>query len=204
VLVGHLTSYAGREDVTVLALPRGGAPVAHPIALALRAPLDVLAVRKLGVPGHEELAMGAIAAGGIRVLNDDVIHGLSITPDVVEAVTGAELVRLAAQEDRFGPDRLRAPIAGRVVILVDDGLATGSTMEAAVASARRAGAAGLVVAVPVGAAPTLTRLRHLADDLVCPATPTPFGAVGLAYADFSPVTDDDVVNLLIAGRGPGW
>jgi putative phosphoribosyl transferase len=196
VLAGRLADYADRHDVTVLALPRGGVPVALPIARALAAPLDILAVRKLGVPGHEELAMGAVAVGGVRVLNRDLISRLGIDSLTVDAATRSERQRLADQQDRFQGDRPPAPRAGRLVILVDDGLATGSTMEAAIASCRRAGAAGIVVAVPVGAPTTVAHLATLADEVVCPETPAAFRAVGLAYADFSPVDDDEVVALL--------
>ena len=195
-LAHYLIGYAGREDVTVLALPRGGVPVAYPIAVSLAAPLDVLGVCKLGVPGHEELAMGAIASGGVRVLNDDVIEGFAIRPDVIEMATESASARLAGQESRFGLAGPRAPIAGRVVILVDDGLATGSTMEAAVAAARQGGATRIIVAVPVGALSSVARLRYLVDEVVCPVMPSPFRAVGLAYEDFSAVPDEDVVWLL--------
>ena len=197
----RLAEYA-RSEVAVLALPRGGVPVAYPVARVLDVALDILPVRKLGVPGHEELAMGAVASGGVRVLNDDVVSRLGIDSATIEAVTRAEWARLADQE-RFRGSRPPAPMEGRTVILVDDGLATGSTMEAAIAACRKAGVAGIVVAVPVGAPPTVTYLAGLADEVVCPLTPARFRAVGLAYGDFSPVDEDEVRMLLDAAIGPG-
>ena len=196
VLASHLTPDAAPEPVTVLALPRGGVPVAFPVARAFHAPLDILAVRKLGVPGHEELAMGAVAAGGVRVLNSDVINGLGIGDQTLDEVTRVESRRLVDQEARLRAGRQPAAIDGRTIVLVDDGLATGSTMRAAIASAREQGAATVVVGVPVGAASSVASLRTLADQVVCPATPPFFRAVGLAYLDFSEVSDDDVRSLL--------
>jgi predicted phosphoribosyltransferase len=201
VLAQRLVRYV-HADVTVLALPRGGVPVAYPVARALGASLDILAVRKLGVPGHEELAMGAVASGGVRVLNDDVVSRLGIDAATIEAVTRAERARLADQE-RFRGSRAPAPREGRTVILVDDGLATGSTMEAAIASCRKADVAGIVVAVPVGAPSTVAYLAGLADEVVCPHTPERFRAVGLAYGDFSPVDDEEVRVLLSGVTRPG-
>jgi predicted phosphoribosyltransferase len=196
VLASHLTPDAAPEPVTVLALPRGGVPVAFPVARALHAPLDILAVRKLGVPGHEELAMGAVAAGGVRVVNGDVVDGLGIDDHTLDEVTAVESRRLVDQEARLRSGRQPAAMAGRTVVLVDDGLATGSTMRAAIASARKQGAALVVVGVPVGAASSVAALRTVADQVVCPATPPFFRAVGLAYLDFSEVSDDDVRSLL--------
>jgi predicted phosphoribosyltransferase len=187
---------AAPEPVTVLALPRGGVPVAFPVARAFHAPLDILAVRKLGVPGHEELAMGAVAAGGVRVLNSDVIQGLGIADQTLDEVTRVESRRLVDQEARLRAGRRPAAIEARTIVLVDDGLATGSTMRAAIGSARKQGAATVVVGVPVGAASSVAALRTLADEVVCPATPPFFRAVGLAYLDFSEVSDDDVRSLL--------
>ena len=196
VLASHLTADAAPGPVTVLALPRGGVPVAFPVARAFHAPLDILAVRKLGVPGHEELAMGAVAAGGVRVLNSDVINGLGIGDQTLDEVTRVESRRLVDQEARLRAGRQPAAIDGRTIVLVDDGLATGSTMRAAIASAREQGAATVVVGVPVGAASSVASLQTLADQVVCPATPPFFRAVGLAYLDFSEVSDDDVRSLL--------
>ena len=196
VLASHLTADAAPGPVTVLALPRGGVPVAFPVARAFHAPRDILAVRKLGVPGHEELAMGAVAAGDVRVLNSDVIDGLGIAEQTLDEVTRVESRRLVDQEARLRAGRQPAAIDGRTIVLVDDGLATGSTMRAAIASAREQGAATVVVGVPVGAASSVASLRTLADQVVCPATPPFFRAVGLAYLDFSEVSDDDVRSLL--------
>jgi predicted phosphoribosyltransferase len=203
-LAGLLAAYAHRHDVTVLALPRGGVPVAHPVARALDAPLDILAVRKLGVPGHEELAMGAIAAGGVRVVNADVVTHLAISDATMAVVTEMEQVRLAEQEARFRRDRPPAPRGGRHLVLVDDGLATGATMEAAILSCRQAGASAVVVAVPVGPPATVAHMATLADVVVCPMQPARFVAVGSAYRDFSPVDDDEVVSLLDSGAPRRW
>jgi predicted phosphoribosyltransferase len=195
-LAHELQQYAGRPDVVVLALPRGGVPVAAPVAKALGVPLDVIAVRKLGVPGHEELAMGAISAGDVRILNPEVVDGLGIDQETVDQVTRAEQRSLATQEERFRAGRPAVPIAGKTVILVDDGLATGSTMRAAITAARKQGARRVVVAVPVGAAATVAALAAIADEVICPAMPYPFRAVGLAYRDFAPVSDAEVRSLL--------
>ena len=203
VLASHLTPDAAPEPVTVLALPRGGVPVAFPVARAFHAPLDILAVRKLGVPGHEELAMGAVAAGGVRVLNSDVINGLGIGDQTLDEVTRVESRRLVDQEARLRAGRQPGAIEGRTIVLVDDGLATGSTMRAAIASAREQGAATVVVGVPVGAASSVASLRTLADQVVCPATPPFFRAVGLAYLDFSEVSDADVRALLAKADADG-
>jgi predicted phosphoribosyltransferase len=195
-LAGKLTGYADRPDVLVLALPRGGVPVAFEVASALHAPLDVFLVRKLGVPGHEELAMGAIASGGVRVLNEDVVRALRIPGDVLEAVAEAEQAELERRERIYRGDRPPPDVRGRTVILVDDGLATGSTMRAAVAALRRQGPARIVVAVPVGAPETCAEFEREADEVVCARTPEPFYAVGLWYGDFSQTTDEEVHELL--------
>jgi predicted phosphoribosyltransferase len=195
-LAARLRAYAGRPDVLVLALPRGGVPVAYEVARALHAPLDVFLVRKLGLPGHEELAMGAIATGGVRVLNEQVVQGLGVPDEVIDEVTGAELRELQRREREYRDDRPAPDVRGRTVILVDDGLATGSTMRAAAAALRRLGPARVVVAVPVGAAATCAELQEVADAVVCAATPEPFYAVGMWYEDFSQTTDDEVRELL--------
>ena len=195
-LAAHLRKHAGRSDVLVLALPRGGVPVAFEVAEALGAPLDLFLVRKLGTPGHRELAMGAIASGDVRVLNDDVLGSIAVPQTAIEAVTRAELMELERRERAYRDGRPPVPIDGRVVILVDDGLATGSTMRAAVLAVRRLHPARVVVAVPVGARETCRELRELADDVVCAFTPEPFRAVGLWYADFSQTTDAEVRQLL--------
>lgn len=196
LLAAKLQAYAGRPDVLVLALPRGGVPVAFEVAQALRAPLDVLVVRKLGVPGHEELAMGAIATGGVRVLNDDMVSELGIpkwTIDAVAAEEGRELQR----RDRLYRDDAPAPqVSGRVVILIDDGLATGSTMRAAVAAVRQLKPARVIVAAPVAAAETCAEFHSIADEVVCAFIPDRFYAVGRWYADFSQTTDEEVRCLL--------
>jgi putative phosphoribosyl transferase len=195
-LAEKLVEYAGNPDVLVLALPRGGVPVAFEVAQALEAPLDVFVVRKLGVPGHEELAMGAVASGGAWVLNDDVVQQLSIPNHVIRAVAAQELRELARRERLYRDDRPPPDVQGRTVILVDDGLATGSTMRAAVAALRRLGPARLIVAVPVAAASTCAELCHEVDDCICVITPDPFYAVGVWYEDFSQTTDQQVRDLL--------
>lgn len=196
LLAERLIAYAGRPDILVLALPRGGVPVAYEVARALGAPLDVFVVRKLGIPGHEELAMGAIASGGVRVLNDDVVQALHIPERVIEAVAARELRELERRERAYRGDRPAPDVRDRTVILVDDGLATGSTMRAAVAALRRLGPARIVVAVPTAAPSTCEEFRREADECICQITPEPFHAVGLWYQDFSQTTDDEVRDLL--------
>jgi predicted phosphoribosyltransferase len=195
-LAAKLTAYTDRPDVLVLALPRGGVPVAYEVAQALRAPLDVFLVRKLGVPGHEELAMGAIATGGVLVLNDEVVQGLRIPPHVIEAVAAQEQQELARRERLYRSDRPPPEVSGRTVILIDDGLATGATMRAAAAALRQQQPARLVIAVPIAAPSTCEELRDEADEIICAVTPEPFYAVGLWYEDFSPTTDEEVRDLL--------
>jgi len=195
-LATKLSAYAGRPGVVALALPRGGVPVAFEVARALDAPLDVFLVRKLGVPGHEELALGAIASGGVRVLNAEVVRALDITPGTIEVVTTRETEELARRESAYRDDRPPPEVTGRTVILVDDGLATGATMRAAVAALRAEGAARLVVAVPVAAPDTCDAFRVEVDEIVCMVTPEPFYAVGLWYADFTPTADAEVHDLL--------
>jgi predicted phosphoribosyltransferase len=182
--------------VSVLALPRGGVPVALEVARALDAPLDVFVVRKLGLPGHEELAMGAIATGGVRVLNREVIDVHGVPPALIAAVGARENEELRRRERRYRGQRPPPDVRGRTVILVDDGLATGSTMRAAVLALRRLEPARIVVAVPVGDATTCEEFAADADEVVCARTPEPFGAVGLWYDDFSQTTDEEVRELL--------
>jgi len=201
-LAARLTDYAGRDDVLVLALPRGGVPVGYEVARALGAPLDVFLVRKLGVPGREELAMGAIASGGIRVLNEDVVRALGIPPAVIDQVAAEEEVELGRREREYRDARPAPDVAGRAVLLVDDGLATGSTMRAAVLALRERGPAEVVVAVPVGAPETCEAMNEVADATVCAHMPDQFAAVGLWYADFSQTTDEEVRQLLAAAAGP--
>lgn len=200
LLGGELVQFADRRDVVVLALPRGGVPVAFEVAKALRAPLDVFVVRKLGLPGHAELAMGAIASGGVRVMSEDVLTWYRPSDAAIEAVTRAERAELERRERAYRSDRLPLAIEGKTVILVDDGLATGSTMRAAVLAARRFRPARVIVAVPVGAAETCEALRTVADDVVCPVMPYPFSAVGLWYVDFSQTSDDEVRHLISVQR----
>src|SRR5437016_5633987 len=196
LLAAKLRAYANRPDVVVLALPRGGVPVAFEVARALAAPLDIFLVRKLGVPGHEELAMGAIASGGVRVLNPDVVAGLDIPEHVVGSVAASELRELERRERAYRDDRPPVEAQGKLVILVDDGLATGSTMRAAAAALRRKSPRRLVVGVPVAAPGTCDALQDEVDEIVCAITPEPFYAVGLWYADFRQTTDDEVRQLL--------
>jgi erythromycin esterase-like protein/predicted phosphoribosyltransferase len=204
-LATSLASYAGRADVVVLALPRGGVPVAYEVAQRLGAPLDVFLVRKLGVPGHEELAMGAISEGGVEVLSEDLIRDLGVPHAVVQQVAVRERLELDRRDTLFRGGRGLVPVRGQVVILIDDGLATGSTMQAAVIALKRLEPSRIVVAVPVGAKETCERLGRIADEVVCLQTPEPFQAVGLWYQTFTQTTDDEVRRLLrAAGRGePG-
>jgi predicted phosphoribosyltransferase len=196
VLASMLKHYAGRPDVLVFGLPRGGVPVAYEVARALHAPLDVFLVRKLGVPGQEELAMGAIATGGVRVLNYDVVNALHIPQHVIESVAAREQRELERRERVYRGDRPPPDLRDRTVILIDDGLATGSTMRAAAAAVRRQQPARIVVAVPVASAITCEDFRREVDELVCVATPEPFYGVGLWYEDFSQLTDEEVRDLL--------
>jgi putative phosphoribosyl transferase len=196
ILASRLGEYAGDPSVIVFGLPRGGVPVAYEVARSLGAPLDVFLVRKLGVPGHRELAMGAIASGGVQVLNRSVIDHLAITVEQVEEVAGQEGKVLADREREYRGHRPPAEISGRTVVLVDDGLATGASMRAAVAAARNQGPERIVVAVPVAARETCAALEAEADKVVCALTPDPFYAVGLWYDDFSQTTDEEVRALL--------
>lgn len=195
-LAARLAGYANRTDVLVLALPRGGVPVAFEVAVALDVPLDVFLVRKLGVPGQPELAMGAIASGGVCVINDDVVDYLKIPDAVIEAVAAEELLELQRRERAYRGDRRLPSLGGNTAILVDDGLATGSTMRAAVVAARKQRPAWIVVAVPVAPVSTLRELRAEADEIVCLARPEPFRAVGGCYRSFPQTTDEEVRDLL--------
>jgi len=195
-----LAAYVNRPGVLVLALPRGGVPVAFEVAEALRAPLDVFVVRKLGVPGREEYAMGALASGGVRVLNEDVVRGLDISEAAVEAVVRSEQQEMERRERVYRDALPPLDARGATVILVDDGLATGSTMLAAVRALRRQQPARIVVAVPTAAAETCEALRSEADEVICATTPEPFRAVGLWYEDFSQTSDDEVRALLARAR----
>lgn len=199
-LAASLSAYAGRPEGIVLALPRGGVPVAYEVARELDVPLDLFIVRKLGVPGHEELAMGAIATGGALVLDEAVVRQLGIREADVRAVMAAEQRELERREKEYRGDRPPPDIAGRTAILVDDGLATGASMRVAVAALKQEHPARIVVAVPIAPPETCDALRREADDVVCAVTPEPFYAVGLWYEDFTQTTDEEVHDLLERAR----
>jgi putative phosphoribosyl transferase len=196
LLASQLTHFADRPNVRILALPRGGVPVALEIAQALKLPLDVFVVRKLGVPGQEELAMGAVASGNVRIVQPHVVQSLRIPQSVIEAVTVEEIRELARRERAFRGDRPSLDVRGHTIILVDDGLATGSTMRAAVAALRLQRPERIIVAVPVAASETCQQLRNEVDEIICLKTPTEFQAVGLWYEDFPQLTDEEVRTLL--------
>jgi predicted phosphoribosyltransferase len=195
-LARQLSEYKGREDVLVLGLPRGGVPVAYEVARKLNAPLDIFLVRKLGLPGQEELAMGAIASGGIRVLNEEVLSALNIPGQIVDAVADREQKELERRERAYRGDRPRANIKGKTAILIDDGLATGSSMRAAVAGLRAQDPARITVAVPTAPIETCEMFEQEVDQVVCVATPQPFFGVGLWYENFEQTTDEEVRSLL--------
>jgi putative phosphoribosyl transferase len=195
-LAEKLEKYAGRDDVIVLGLPRGGVPVAYEVAKRLRVPLDVFIVRKLGVPGFEELAAGAIASGGVRVLNQDVVRVIPYAHEAIEAVTAKETAELQRREEIYREGRPAPELRDKIVILVDDGLATGATMRAAVKALRQRSAAKIVVAVPVGPPDTCEEIAQESDEATCLSTPPFFQAVGQYYDDFSQTSDDDVRELL--------
>jgi putative phosphoribosyl transferase len=201
-LAEKLLNYAGRNDVQVLALPRGGVPVAYEVAKRLGAPLDVFIVRKLGVPGYAELAMGAIASGGTYVLNSDVVRALPNAESLIESVITMESAEIERRERTYRGDRPAPELRGRIVILVDDGLATGATMRAAVEALRQSGAARIVVAVPVGPPETCRELEALVDEAVCAIAPEFFHGVGQFYEDFSQTSDDEVRELLARAAKP--
>lgn len=200
-LARELASYRGRDDVLVFGLARGGVPVAWEIAAALGAPLDVFLVRKLGVPQWSELAMGALASGGGVVMNDDVVASLHVTDEQVREVIDSETVELQRREHAYRGDRPIADVRDRIVILVDDGIATGASMLAAVRAVRAAGPKSIVVAVPVGPESTCGELAQQADDVVCMTMPPGFEAVGQVYDDFHQVSDDEVRELLSTPTG---
>jgi putative phosphoribosyl transferase len=195
-LAQKLMQYAGQQDVVVLALPRGGLPVAYEVAKALRAPMDIFLVRKLGVPGHEELAMGAISSGGVRVLNSAVVEGLDIPERVIDAVARDEQKELDRREQLYRGDKPPVDIRGRTAILVDDGLATGASMQAAVAGLKAQEPKSIVVAVPTAATETCEAFEQQVSQVICVFTPQPFYGVGLWYKDFSQTTDEEVQSLL--------
>jgi predicted phosphoribosyltransferase len=204
LVAANLSSrYGSRSDVVVLALPRGGVPVAAEVADVLGAPLDVFIVRKLGVPGRPELAMGAVATGGVVVLNRDLIRALAIPDHMIETIAAEELQELARREREYRGDRPPPDVNGRIVLVVDDGLATGASMFAAITALRQQHPARLVVAVPIASRDTCERLVGHVDEVVCVITPEPFHAVGLWYDDFSQTTDDEVRDLLVESKPPG-
>jgi len=195
-LASKLAKYRNLPDVLVLGLPRGGVPVAYEVARSLHAPLDVFVVRKLGVPGQEELAMGAIASGGVRVLNTEVTREIDIPETVIDAIARREQEELERRERLYRGDRPAPAVEGRTVILVDDGLATGSSMRAAAAALRQMHPSKVIVAVPVAARQTCDELKAEVDEVVCAVTPEPFMAVGAWYSDFSQTSDEEVRELL--------
>ena len=195
-LAEALASYRAHGDLIVLALPRGGVPIGYEIAVALDAPLDVFVVRKLGMPGHEELAIGALATGGVRVVDQALVRAYGITNEALARITAREQMEVDRRERLYRGNRPAPELASRTVILVDDGLATGSTMRAAVLAVRSKRPREIVVAVPVGAAETCEALRHEGAKVVCLTTPEPFYAVGLWYEDFAQTTDEEVHDLL--------
>jgi putative phosphoribosyl transferase len=200
-LATRLTAFTSRPDAIVLALPRGGVPVAYEVAQRLHLGLDVFLVRKLGVPGHAELAMGAVAEGGVEVLSEDLIRDLGIPHALVRQVAVRERLELDRRDQLYRGDRPLSPVRGHVVILVDDGLATGSSMQAAVIALKRLEPSRIIVAVPVGAREACVRLGRVADEVVCLEMPEPFQAVGLWYQEFTQTTDEEVRRLLSLG-GP--
>ena len=200
-LAERLTRYANRDDVVVLALPRGGVPVAFEVAKALRAPLDVFLVRKLGAPGYPEFAMGAIAAGGEPILNADIVAQLGVSAATIDEVVSRERAELDRRDKAYHGNRSRPSLAGKTAIVIDDGLATGSTMEAAIAAVRQHGVARIVAAAPVGALDSCRRLSGFADAVVCLETPEPFNAVGLWYRTFNQTSDAEVIELLSRSTG---
>jgi putative phosphoribosyl transferase len=200
ILARSLAGYAGRTDTNILALPRGGVPVAYEVAKTIKAPLDLWLVRKLGVPGHEELAFGAVASGDVAVFNDSVMQMMGVSLPAAHAVMSKEQAELKRRNDLYRGGKSPPDIAGKTVIVIDDGFATGATMRAAIASLRQAGAAWIVAAAPVCAASTTEELRREADEVICAYTPESFLGVGMWYEDFSQTTDDEVQHLLAAER----
>jgi putative phosphoribosyl transferase len=200
LLAERLSRYSGRDDVIVLALPRGGVPVAYEVAKALSAPLGVFVVRKIGVPGHEELAMGAIASGGVLVLDENIVRALGLDRAQLEHAIASEVRELQRRQAAYDEGDGELDLEGKTVILVDDGLATGSTMRAAAEAVERLDPARVVVAVPVASEQTCDAFRDVVDEIVCGVTPTPFHAVGLWYDDFTQTSDEEVRDLLARAK----
>ena len=195
-LAEELTAYANRQDVIVVALPRGGVPVAYPVAMALNAPLDIFLVRKLGVPGQEELAMGAIASGDIIILNERLVQELQIDQAEIDEVITREKQIIEIREKTYIGDRKPADMKNKIVLLIDDGIATGATILAAIAAIKKRGCAKIIIAVPVAPPDTVEMLRREVDDIVCLYTPVFFSAIGYFYMDFEQTTDQEVITLL--------
>lgn len=196
ILAHELKEYANKSNVIVLALPRGGVPVAYAVANFLAAPLDVIIVRKLGVPGHDELAMGAIAMGGTIILNDEIVHQINIPKAAIDEVIKTEEVELKRREDKYRGERPFPKLTNKTIILVDDGIATGATMRAAVQALRKHQPANIIIAVPVAALSTCKEMEQIADKVICPLKPAVFYAVGQWYQNFSQTSDDEVYELL--------
>jgi predicted phosphoribosyltransferase len=196
VLAQRLSAYADRSDVIVLALPRGGVPVAYEVALALNVPLDIFIVRKLGLPGREELAIGAIASGGVQVLNEDIIHALNLPEEMINRIAQQELQELGRREQSYRGDRPTPDVHNKTIILVDDGLATGASMRAAVTGLRAHAPARIVIAVPTAAPEICDAFKFEVDEMICAMTPDPFDGVGRWYEDFSQITDEQVRTFL--------
>lgn len=204
LLADALSGYAGRRDILILALPRGGVPVAYEVANALSAPMDLWLVRKLGVPGQEELALGALAGKNIRVLNYDIIDLLNIDETIIDTIVAREQTELERRNRLYRQGKPPPAIEGKTIIIIDDGLATGATMRVAISSLRQAGAAWIIAAVPVGAVSPCGKIEEEADELICLHTPEPFYGVGQWYNDFSQTSDDEVLALLNnAATNPG-
>jgi putative phosphoribosyl transferase len=201
LLASKLKQYAKKSDVIILALPRGGVPVAYQVAKNLDLPLDIFIVRKLGVPGQEELAMGAIASGGVRVLNQDIIEALQIPISIIDSVARKEQAELERRENFYRPDSSRINVTNKTVILIDDGLATGATMRAAAEALLQQKAKKIIIAVPVAAESTCRELSYLVDEVICIITPEPFYGVGYWYDDFSQTSDNEVIELLRKSHG---
>ena len=201
-LAQALETYGGRDDVVIIGLPRGGVPVAFEVARALRAPLDVIVVRKLGVPGWEELAMGAIAAGGVRVMNEEVVRGAGVPPSMIESVVDEQTMELHRRERAYRGHAGPPQVQGKTVILIDDGIATGSTIRAAAEALRQFEPAHIIIAAPVGARDSCAALQSVADEVIVPSQPEEFRAVGLWYHDFDQTSDDEVTTLLAESKSP--